>query len=98
MILIIDNYDSFVHNLARYFECAGASCHVVRNDAVSVADAAAMKPDALIFSPGPCSPKEAGISVELIRALGPSIPMLGVCLGHQCISEAYGTDVVRSQP
>src|SRR5689334_24908621 len=98
MILVIDNYDSFVHNLARYFECAGEKCRIVRNDRITVAEAAAMAPEAVVISPGPGSPKEAGISVELIRKLGPVMPILGVCLGHQCIGAAYGAEIIRSQP
>lgn len=98
MILVIDNYDSFVYNLARYFEREGKECCVVRNDEITVEQAAALKPEAIVISPGPCSPKEAGISVELIKKLGSTVPILGVCLGHQCIGEAYGAGIVRSEP
>ncbi|HEX6102117.1 MAG TPA: aminodeoxychorismate/anthranilate synthase component II [Alphaproteobacteria bacterium] len=97
MILLIDNYDSFVFNLARYVGELGHAREVVRNDRVSVAEIEALAPDAIILSPGPCTPKEAGISNEVIAALGPRIPILGVCLGHQCIAEAYGGLVVRAR-
>lgn len=96
MILLIDNYDSFVFNLARYLEELGAATEVVRNDALSVADVEQIAPQAVIISPGPCTPLEAGISVDLIRELGPRIPMLGVCLGHQAIATALGGDVIRA--
>lgn len=98
MILVIDNYDSFVYNLARYFERSGYKTHIIRNDAITVEEVAAMAPEAIVISPGPCSPKEAGISVELIRKLGPHTPILGVCLGHQCIGEAYGATIVQTEP
>ena len=98
MILVIDNYDSFVYNIARYFECAGEACAVLRNDAVTVEQARAMAPLAIVISPGPCTPKEAGISIEIIRELGPFIPVLGICLGHQAIGEAYGAKTVRGVP
>jgi anthranilate synthase component 2 len=96
MILLIDNYDSFVHNLARYVRELGEEAIVRRNDAVSLDEVAALGPSHVILSPGPCTPREAGISVELIRRFGPTVPILGVCLGHQCIGEAYGADVVRA--
>ena len=96
MILVIDNFDSFVHNLARYVRELGEVATVERADALSVEDIEAMSPSHIIISPGPCSPNEAGISVELIRRLGPSTPILGVCLGHQCIGAAYGGDVIRA--
>lgn len=95
MILLIDNYDSFVHNLARYVQILGHETKVVRNDAITVADVAMMKPDAIILSPGPCTPSDAGVTKDLIRALGPSTPILGVCLGHQAIGEVYGGTTVR---
>ena len=97
MILLIDNYDSFVFNLARYVGELGHAREVVRNDSVSVAEIEALAPDAIILSPGPCTPKEAGVSNQVIAALGPRIPILGVCLGHQCIAEAYGGLVVRAR-
>jgi anthranilate synthase/aminodeoxychorismate synthase-like glutamine amidotransferase len=96
MILLIDNYDSFVHNLARYVRELGAHAEVVRNDEVTVADVERLAPSHIILSPGPCTPREAGISVDLVRQLGPIVPMLGVCLGHQCIGAAYGGDIVRA--
>jgi para-aminobenzoate synthetase component 2 len=96
MFLVIDNYDSFVHNLARYFEIAGVQTLVLRNDKVSIKEITDLKPEALIISPGPCSPKEAGISTEAVCKLGTSIPILGVCLGHQCIGEAYGGTTQRA--
>lgn len=94
MILVIDNYDSFVHNLARYVRELGEQAIVERTDALSVEDVEAMSPSHIIISPGPCSPNEAGISVEVIRHMGPSIPILGVCLGHQCVGAAYGGDII----
>jgi anthranilate synthase/aminodeoxychorismate synthase-like glutamine amidotransferase len=97
VILLIDNYDSFVFNLARYVGELAHAREVVRNDAVTVAEIEALAPDAIILSPGPCTPKEAGISNAVIRELGPRIPILGVCLGHQCIAEVYGGLVVRAQ-
>ena len=96
MILVIDNFDSFVHNLARYVRELGEEAIVERADRLSVEDVEAISPSHIIISPGPCSPNEAGISVELIRRLGPSTPILGVCLGHQCIGAAYGGDVIRA--
>jgi anthranilate synthase component 2 len=96
MILLIDNYDSFVHNLARYVHELGAEALVVRNDAVTVDAIAAMAPSHMIISPGPCSPAEAGVSTELVRRLGPSTPILGVCLGHQCIGAAFGGPILRA--
>jgi anthranilate synthase/aminodeoxychorismate synthase-like glutamine amidotransferase len=95
-VLLLDNYDSFVHNLARYVAELGEEPIVRRNDAVSVDDVVALAPDRIIVSPGPCSPAEAGISVALIRALGPRIPIFGVCLGHQAIGAAYGAEIVRA--
>ncbi len=97
MILLIDNYDSFVHNLARYFERLGQVTAVVRNDAIDVAGVRAMRPDAVVLSPGPCTPREAGASLDIVRTLAGQIPMLGVCLGHQVIAEAMGARVVRAQ-
>jgi anthranilate synthase/aminodeoxychorismate synthase-like glutamine amidotransferase len=97
MILVIDNYDSFVHNLARYVRELGGDAVVRRNDAVSLDEVAVLAPSHVIVSPGPCTPREAGISVALIRRFGASVPILGVCLGHQCIGAAYGADVVRAK-
>jgi anthranilate synthase component 2 len=96
MILLLDNYDSFVYNLARYVRELGETPVVHRHDALSVDDVAAMAPSHIIISPGPCSPAEAGISTEVVRRLGASIPILGVCLGHQCIGAAYGGEIVRA--
>jgi anthranilate synthase component II len=96
MILLIDNYDSFVYNLARYVRELGEEPVVRRHDAVSVYDIVAMNPSHIIISPGPCSPAEAGVSTDVVRALGQQIPILGVCLGHQCIGAAYGGDIVRA--
>lgn len=96
MLLVLDNYDSFTYNLVQYFGELGEDIVVHRNDALSVADVESMAPDAIVVSPGPCTPAEAGISVALIRALGAHTPLLGVCLGHQAIGEAYGGVVVRA--
>ncbi len=97
MILLIDNYDSFVHNLARYVRELGGDAVVRRNDEVTVAEIETLAPSHIILSPGPCSPGEAGISTEVVRRFGPTIPILGVCLGHQCIGAAYGADIVRAR-
>ena len=96
MILLIDNYDSFVHNLARYVRELGGDAAVRRNDEVTLEEIEALVPSHIILSPGPCSPAEAGISTDVVRRFGPTIPILGVCLGHQCIGAAYGGDVVRA--
>jgi anthranilate synthase component II len=96
MILVIDNYDSFTYNLVQYLGELGADVVVHRNDAVAVDDVGAMNPAAIVLSPGPCTPKDAGITVDVIRRWGATIPMLGVCLGHQAIGEAYGGEVVRA--
>jgi anthranilate synthase component 2 len=99
VILLIDNYDSFVHNLARYFARLGQETRVVRNDAVTPAAVRELGPQAIVLSPGPCTPAEAGCSVVMVRELGGAIPILGVCLGHQAIAAALGAGVVRaSQP
>jgi para-aminobenzoate synthetase component II len=97
VIVLIDNYDSFVHNLARYVRELGRPTTVVRCDEVTVDEVEAMAPSHVIVSPGPCTPDEAGISVELVRRLGPRVPVLGVCLGHQCIGQAFGGRVVRAR-
>ena len=97
MILLLDNYDSFVYNLSRYVRELGEDPLVVRNDAISVDEIRALAPSHIIVSPGPCSPSEAGISVDLVRALGPHTPILGVCLGHQAIGAAYGAEIVRAR-
>lgn len=95
-LLLIDNYDSFVHNLARYFELLGQEAVVVRNDAVDAAAVRAMRPGAMILSPGPCAPEQAGASLDLVRELHAEISILGVCLGHQTIAAALGGRVVRA--
>jgi len=96
MIVLIDNYDSFTYNLYQYLCELGADVRVVRNDAATVAEIVAMAPERVVLSPGPCTPKEAGICVPLIRALAGRVPILGVCLGHQAIGAAYGGEVVRA--
>jgi anthranilate synthase component II len=96
MLLLIDNYDSFVHNLARYFERLGQETYVVRNDAIDAVGVLALRPQAVVLSPGPCTPREAGASLDIVRELHPDLPMLGVCLGHQAIAEALGGSVVRA--
>jgi anthranilate synthase/aminodeoxychorismate synthase-like glutamine amidotransferase len=96
MLLVVDNYDSFTYNLVQYFGELGADVVVRRNDALTVDDIASMTPDAIVISPGPGAPAQAGISVPVIRELGERIPILGVCLGHQAIGEAYGGRVIRA--
>ena len=97
MVLLIDNYDSFVHNLARYLRELGWSTQVVRNDGFSLDEIAALQPSHIVISPGPCTPNEAGISVATVRRFGPSVPILGVCLGHQSIGQAFGGRIVRAR-
>jgi anthranilate synthase/aminodeoxychorismate synthase-like glutamine amidotransferase len=96
MILVIDNYDSFTYNLVQYLGTLGAAVSVHRNDALAVEEVGIMAPEAIVVSPGPCTPSEAGISVPVIQRWGAEIPILGVCLGHQAIGEAYGGRVVRA--
>jgi anthranilate synthase component 2 len=96
MLLVIDNYDSFTYNLVQYLGELGESLDVRRNDAIAVEEIASLGPEAIVISPGPCTPAEAGISIALIQGLGARIPILGVCLGHQAIGEAYGGKVVRA--
>jgi anthranilate synthase/aminodeoxychorismate synthase-like glutamine amidotransferase len=96
MILLIDNYDSFVFNLARYFERLGHETLVVRNDATSVDHIQALAPGAVVLSPGPCSPSEAGCSLDVVRGLAGKLPIFGVCLGHQAIAAAFGARIVRA--
>ena len=96
MILLIDNYDSFVYNLARYVRELGEDAVVRRHDATTPDEIAALDPSRIIISPGPCSPADAGISIAVIRRFGPTIPILGVCLGHQCIGAAYGAGIARA--
>jgi anthranilate synthase component 2 len=96
MILLIDNYDSFTFNLVHFLGDLGARCEVVRNDRLTVAEALARAPEAIVLSPGPCTPNEAGICLGLIAAAAGKIPLLGVCLGHQAIGQAFGAEVVRA--
>jgi anthranilate synthase component II len=96
MILMIDNYDSFTYNLVQYLGELGADVVVHRNDTLTVAEAAALRPDRIVISPGPCTPSEAGICVELIQELGGQVPILGVCLGHQGIGQAFGGRIVHA--
>ena len=96
MLLIIDNYDSFTYNLVQYFGEMGADMQVHRNDRITLDQIEKLKPDHICISPGPCTPKEAGISNEVIKNFGPHIPLLGVCLGHQCIGDVFGGEVVRA--
>ncbi len=96
MLLILDNYDSFTYNLVQYFGELGAEMKIFRNDALTVEEVRKLAPERICISPGPCTPNEAGISLELIRELGATTPILGVCLGHQSIGQVYGGDVVRA--
>ena len=96
MILLIDNYDSFTFNLFHFLGDVGARCEVARNDKLTVKDALARKPEAIVLSPGPCTPNEAGICLDLITAAAGKLPILGVCLGHQAIGQAFGGNVVRA--
>jgi anthranilate synthase component II len=96
-ILLIDNYDSFTYNLVHYVEELGAQTHVIRNDACSAEEAIAQAGDGIILSPGPCTPNEAGICLDIIKQAPDALPLLGVCLGHQAIGQAYGGEVVRAQ-
>jgi len=97
MLLMIDNYDSFTYNLVQYLQELGEEVRVVRNDELSVAEIARLAPDRIVISPGPCTPNEAGVSVELVATLAGRIPILGVCLGHQAIGQAFGGTVVRAR-
>jgi anthranilate synthase component 2 len=96
MLLLIDNYDSFTYNLVHYLGELGGVCEVHRNDQITVAEVMARQPKAIVLSPGPCTPNEAGICLDLIKAAGATIPLLGVCLGHQAIGQAYGGKVIRA--
>lgn len=96
MLLVIDNYDSFTYNLAQYFGELGCDVLVKRNDEIAIDEIAALAPRHICISPGPCTPREAGISKDVVLTFGQQIPVLGVCLGHQCIAEAYGGKVIRA--
>ncbi len=96
MLLIIDNYDSFTYNLVQYFGEMGATMEIRRNDQVTLDEISRLKPDHICISPGPCTPKEAGVSNDVIRKFGATTPLLGVCLGHQCIGDVFGGDVIRA--
>lgn len=96
MILLIDNYDSFTYNLFHYLGELGAEVEVFRNDEITLREIHGLGPDKIVISPGPCTPKEAGISCDVIRQFGPKTPILGVCLGHQCIGAAFGGEIVRA--
>ena len=96
MLVLIDNYDSFTYNLVHYLGELGGECRVFRNDKITVAEVIKMEPKGIVLSPGPCTPNEAGICLELIERAGPTIPLLGVCLGHQAVGQAYGGKVVRA--
>lgn len=96
MLLLIDNYDSFTYNLVQYFAELGADVHVVRNDALTLAEIEALQPERIVISPGPCTPDQAGISLEVIRSFAGRLPILGVCLGHQAIGQVFGGYVVRA--
>ena len=96
MLLMIDNYDSFTFNLVQYLQVLGAEVQVVRNDAMTVDEIEKLAPQRIVISPGPCTPNEAGVSLQVIERLGPTTPILGVCLGHQSIGQAYGGKVVRA--
>lgn len=97
MLLVIDNYDSFTYNLVQYFGELGADLKVYRNDEITNDEIRELAPDKICISPGPCTPAEAGISCEVVRAFGKTIPILGVCLGHQCIGQVFGGDVIRAE-
>ncbi len=96
MILMIDNYDSFTYNLVQYLGELGAEVETVRNDAITIAEIRELSPQGIVISPGPCTPDDAGISLEVVAELGGLFPILGVCLGHQCIGQVFGGDVVRA--
>ena len=97
MLVMIDNYDSFTYNLVQYLGELGANVKVFRNDGVTLDELKAMKPERIMISPGPCTPNEAGISMDVIRAFAGEVPILGVCLGHQCIGQVYGGDIVHAR-
>ena len=97
MLLMIDNYDSFTYNLVQYFGELGVEVRVARNDKITVDEVRALAPDQIVISPGPCTPREAGVSMAVIRELAGAVPILGVCLGHQCLGEVFGGDVVHAR-
>ena len=97
MLLMIDNYDSFTYNVVQYLGELGAEVHVVRNDEIAVDDIAALAPEKIVISPGPCTPNEAGISMAVIQAYAGKLPLLGICLGHQSIGQVFGGKVVRAR-
>ncbi|GAB5452601.1 MAG: aminodeoxychorismate/anthranilate synthase component II [Halioglobus sp.] len=97
MLLMIDNYDSFTYNVVQYLGELGAEVHVVRNDEITVADIESLEPDKIVLSPGPCTPNEAGISMAIIEEYAGKLPLLGICLGHQCIGQVFGGQVVRAR-
>ena len=97
MLLVIDNYDSFTYNLVQYFGELGAAMEIRRNDEVSIEEIKTLSPEKICISPGPCTPNEAGISCEVVKEFGPSIPLLGVCLGHQSIGQVFGGEIVRAE-
>jgi len=97
MLLMLDNYDSFTYNLVQYLQSLGAEVKVVRNDALTVDEIMKLAPERIVISPGPCTPNEAGVSLEIIERMGATTPILGVCLGHQSIGQAYGGDVIRAK-
>jgi len=96
MLLVIDNYDSFTYNLVQYFGELGSEAHVIRNDELGLEEIEALRPERIVISPGPCTPAEAGVSIEVVRRFGSRIPLLGVCLGHQAVAEAYGGRTIRA--
>ena len=97
MLLVIDNYDSFTYNLVQYFGELGAVIEIRRNDEISIEEIKALHPEKICISPGPCTPNEAGISCDVVKEFGPSIPLLGVCLGHQSIGQVFGGEIVRAE-
>jgi anthranilate synthase component II len=97
MLLMIDNYDSFTYNVVQYLRELGAEVEVFRNDEITLTAIEKMRPERIVISPGPCTPKEAGISMDVVRRFGATIPLLGICLGHQCIGAVFGADVVRAR-
>ncbi|HDH09126.1 MAG TPA: aminodeoxychorismate/anthranilate synthase component II, partial [Gammaproteobacteria bacterium] len=97
MLLMIDNYDSFTYNLVQYFGELGADVHIHRNDKISLDEIEAMQPERIVISPGPCTPNEAGVSVEVIKRFSGRVPILGVCLGHQSIGQAFGGNIIRAK-